>query len=95
MKLVSLSTGSDGEGELSGEPVLLAKARSSSRDIPLSLIRRRRLLVLWRGTLQTHGDGMSCHMHSAGGNSSCYTTTRFLFVVVYLEAVQICARCKN
>lgn len=52
MKLVSLSTGTLGDGELSGAPVLRAKARSSSRDIPLSLIRRRRLLVLWRGTLK-------------------------------------------
>lgn len=53
MKLVSLSTGKLGEeGALSGAPTLLARARSSSTVLPLSLMRRRRLLVLYSGTLE-------------------------------------------
>ena len=52
MKLVSRSTGRVSEGRLSEVPVLLASACSSCTDIPLSAIRRRRLRVLWRGTLE-------------------------------------------
>lgn len=52
-KLVSLSTGRSGGGELSANPLLLPYARSSSTDSPLSLMRRRRVRVLWRGTLKT------------------------------------------
>lgn len=84
MKLVSLSTGTLGEGELSGAPVLLAKAWSSSRDIPLSLIRRRRLLVLWRGTLkwgyiELNVTGTTCALHSKK-NASWYRALASTFM---------------
>lgn len=53
MKLVSLSTGNSGGGVLSADPLLRPNARSSSTERPLSLMTRRRLRVLWRGTLET------------------------------------------